>query len=214
MPSQQPTKTAIATTAPLTKDLTLHQRQRRSHKKSRRGCASCKHRRIKCDESKPGCKRCRSFGLECTYEGGVSELTFAGEGCFRLDGLDGLNEVVEVGAKGLESECGLQVAKGSDAGACGFETGRLPSPRTLSQASTIVGHLSGLPSPPTSGSEDGGLKTSRMAELEILARFNERTVLSVGTRQAAKIYQREVFELACMVRLSLFNPPSNAQERF
>ncbi|KAM0721039.1 hypothetical protein Q7P37_003324 [Cladosporium fusiforme] len=74
---------------------------------------------------------------------------------------------------------------------------RLSASKRLSQTSTIVGHLNGLPSPPASGGEASPLKTSDMAALEILAKFNERTVLSVGTNQAAKIYQREVFQLAC-----------------
>ncbi|KAK2686772.1 hypothetical protein QWA68_014955 [Fusarium oxysporum] len=35
--------------------------------KSRLGCRGCKLRKIKCDEKKPGCDRCRIFGIECVY---------------------------------------------------------------------------------------------------------------------------------------------------
>ncbi|PGH07085.1 hypothetical protein AJ79_06363 [Helicocarpus griseus UAMH5409] len=40
---------------------------RKSHKKSRAGCINCKKRRIKCDETKPGCRRCETYGVDCVY---------------------------------------------------------------------------------------------------------------------------------------------------
>ncbi|KAK5939996.1 hypothetical protein PMZ80_007414 [Knufia obscura] len=40
---------------------------RRSHKKSRNGCFSCKTRKIKCDESKPLCTQCKLKSVECQY---------------------------------------------------------------------------------------------------------------------------------------------------
>lgn len=170
-------------------DANHQRRHRRSHKKSRRGCAGCKHRRVKCDEAKPCCKKCRSFGLQCSYDSkSADELTFAGEGCFRL-------EVV--------SDRLGEGRRSSAFDAFGSKALRSLSPAApLSQAAAIVGHLNGLPSPPGSGDEGGAallVETSSIADLQILARFNERTVLSVGTRQAAKIYQREVFQLACTV---------------
>ncbi|KAH3001521.1 hypothetical protein KXV73_001875, partial [Aspergillus fumigatus] len=33
--------------------------------RSRRGCLTCKVRRVKCDEEKPTCCRCRSTGRKC-----------------------------------------------------------------------------------------------------------------------------------------------------
>lgn len=41
---------------------------RRSHTKSHHGCAVCKKRRIKCDESRPICGSCRKKGLPCTFD--------------------------------------------------------------------------------------------------------------------------------------------------
>jgi DNA repair protein RadC len=38
-----------------------------------------------------------------------------------------------------------------------------------------------------------------IAALEVMNRFNQRTVLSVGTTRAAEVYQKEVFRLACSV---------------
>ncbi|KAE9367259.1 hypothetical protein N431DRAFT_495543 [Stipitochalara longipes BDJ] len=38
---------------------------RRSNPKARTGCKTCKIRRVKCDEGKPTCERCRKFGVKC-----------------------------------------------------------------------------------------------------------------------------------------------------
>ncbi|RMZ77148.1 hypothetical protein DV737_g4515, partial [Chaetothyriales sp. CBS 132003] len=40
---------------------------RRSHKKSRAGCYTCKSRKIKCGEQKPRCGNCLIKGLDCVY---------------------------------------------------------------------------------------------------------------------------------------------------
>ncbi|RMD39533.1 hypothetical protein DV735_g5590, partial [Chaetothyriales sp. CBS 134920] len=40
---------------------------RRSHKKSRAGCYTCKSRKIKCGEQKPHCTNCLIKGLKCLY---------------------------------------------------------------------------------------------------------------------------------------------------
>ncbi|KAL2808049.1 hypothetical protein BJX63DRAFT_53490 [Aspergillus granulosus] len=41
---------------------------RRPHRKSREGCAKCKQRHVKCDETRPRCQKCEKLNLECTYE--------------------------------------------------------------------------------------------------------------------------------------------------
>ncbi|KAL4784587.1 hypothetical protein BJX76DRAFT_356945 [Aspergillus varians] len=41
---------------------------RRPHRKSREGCAKCKQRRVKCDETRPHCQKCERLGLDCIYE--------------------------------------------------------------------------------------------------------------------------------------------------
>ncbi|KAK5093438.1 hypothetical protein LTR70_004799 [Exophiala xenobiotica] len=43
------------------------QRQKRTHPKVRTGCTTCKARRIKCDEVKPVCSRCRLSNRKCIY---------------------------------------------------------------------------------------------------------------------------------------------------
>jgi hypothetical protein len=36
--------------------------------KSRTGCSECKRKRVKCDEGKPSCGRCKRFPDRCSYE--------------------------------------------------------------------------------------------------------------------------------------------------
>ncbi|KAF7718612.1 Fungal Zn(2)-Cys(6) binuclear cluster domain-containing protein [Penicillium ucsense] len=45
---------------------------RRAHKKSRAGCVTCKNRRIKCDENRPTCSKCKKRGVDCLYASGES----------------------------------------------------------------------------------------------------------------------------------------------
>lgn len=42
-------------------------RTRRAHHKSRNGCATCKKRRVKCDEKGPPCGNCKIKSLECLF---------------------------------------------------------------------------------------------------------------------------------------------------
>ncbi|KAH8889278.1 hypothetical protein GQ53DRAFT_766966 [Thozetella sp. PMI_491] len=42
-------------------------RQRKYHRRSRGGCASCKKRHVRCDEKKPLCTNCLRSGSECGY---------------------------------------------------------------------------------------------------------------------------------------------------
>ncbi|KAE9365502.1 hypothetical protein N431DRAFT_488658, partial [Stipitochalara longipes BDJ] len=41
------------------------ERKRRFHHKTKKGCKTCKIRKVKCDESRPICQRCLKFGLGC-----------------------------------------------------------------------------------------------------------------------------------------------------
>ncbi|KAL8682351.1 MAG: hypothetical protein Q9186_001627 [Xanthomendoza sp. 1 TL-2023] len=43
---------------------------RRSHQKSRTGCAQCKRRRIKCDELRPACSNCVKHSITCDFQTG------------------------------------------------------------------------------------------------------------------------------------------------
>ncbi|RAK95541.1 Zn(II)2Cys6 transcription factor domain-containing protein [Aspergillus ibericus CBS 121593] len=49
-------------------------REGKVRRRSRFGCRNCKLRKLKCDESKPQCKRCRSFGLLCPFMSNIPDL--------------------------------------------------------------------------------------------------------------------------------------------
>jgi hypothetical protein len=157
--------TAPKTTAAEGKLASDANRQRRAHKKSRRGCSSCKLRRVRCDEKKPNCHRCRDYGVVCTYDGKVSTLSFAGESSFSLNDLSAPNEETSSFTNANTRDRSLDVV----------EIRQLSRSQRLSESSTVLAQLTGLPSPPDS---DGGGSFGK-SELEIFQRFNERTVLSV-----------------------------------
>jgi hypothetical protein len=48
---------------------------RKGHTKSRRGCYSCKRRKIKCQETRPACGHCLKGGIKCDYPILVQETT-------------------------------------------------------------------------------------------------------------------------------------------
>ncbi|CZR65686.1 related to UPC2-regulatory protein involved in control of sterol uptake [Phialocephala subalpina] len=55
-------------------------RKLRAHKKSRRGCGNCKLRAVKCDESRPVCKRCKAYGVVCNYDRKSPDLELSTKG--------------------------------------------------------------------------------------------------------------------------------------
>ena len=58
------------TTSPDTSEISpiLSISSRKGHKKSRLGCHNCKIRKVKCDETKPECRRCEIYGVRCAYD--------------------------------------------------------------------------------------------------------------------------------------------------
>jgi hypothetical protein len=152
-------------------------RQRRAHKKSRRGCSSCKLRRVKCDERRPACHKCRDFGVACSYDGKISALSFAGESSFSLNDLSTPNEQVPSSAKANTRDGSLGVARTHELS--------LSRSRRLGESTTVLAQFTGLPSPPDSDGENSNYAFGR-SELEIFQRFNERTVLS-GMSTASSI---------------------------
>ncbi|KAI0446904.1 hypothetical protein F4803DRAFT_501655 [Xylaria telfairii] len=59
-------------------------RDRRTLRRSRFGCRNCKLRKLKCDEGKPQCKRCSSFGLVCNFMPDVPDLQPVADDTTRL----------------------------------------------------------------------------------------------------------------------------------
>lgn len=63
----EPSGAASGLASPTTALLLAAGYGRRSHRKSRTGCARCKARKIKCDERHPSCLNCISHGVECPF---------------------------------------------------------------------------------------------------------------------------------------------------
>ncbi|CAG9991078.1 unnamed protein product [Clonostachys byssicola] len=52
----------------------LEAQGRKPTRRSRYGCRNCKLRKLKCDETKPQCRRCCSFGVVCNFILSISDL--------------------------------------------------------------------------------------------------------------------------------------------
>lgn len=50
----------------------------KKHKRTRSGCFTCRARRIKCDESRPTCERCRKGSRDCVYPSPTTPSSKAG----------------------------------------------------------------------------------------------------------------------------------------
>lgn len=50
----------------------------KKHKRTRSGCFTCRARRIKCDESRPVCERCRKGSRDCVYPSPTAPSSKAG----------------------------------------------------------------------------------------------------------------------------------------
>ncbi|PGH32776.1 hypothetical protein GX50_04430 [[Emmonsia] crescens] len=161
-------------------------RKRKAHKKSRQGCGNCKIRRVKCDESRPGCKKCSSFGVSCNYDPGAADLQpspsshaqAAGYGSFNLEITRFQNSSPPAPRK---SPCSLNrtilnMINTSQANAC--------SPRPGYDHNI---HDSIFPQ---------YQYQMREHDLELLTKFQARTVCSIGTDATRPIYRREVIRLA------------------
>ena len=127
------------------------------------------------------------FGVSCVYGGKAVGLKFTGESSFDLNEPIPLCPDLSTTTKTVEVN----------------DTSPLSSCQRPSLSSNIVAHCNVLPSSPDSDEERLCYNSPlSLAALEVMGRFNQRTVLSVGTTQAAAVYQKEVFRLACSVSSS------------
>jgi len=81
---------------------TLGSRKLKSHKKSRAGCGECKFRKVKCDEGKPACKRCRIGRYICKYGGSLPLVEVTVNNIARQKAVDNVTFVLgSINAPGL-----------------------------------------------------------------------------------------------------------------
>ena len=168
-------------------------RKLKAHRKSRRGCGNCKLRRVKvgklhlsescegcmterflqCDESKPRCQKCTSFGVFCSYDSQKSDLQSSFDG------------VAKIGT--------LQI---------------LPYALKQTVSSVITPSLRLR----STGSSDGrdAIYDFQMQDLELLKKFQTRTVFTITTDQNLHLYQKQSLQLAHSVRYLDTCPASHA----
>ena len=159
-------------------------RKLKAHRKSRRGCGNCKLRRVKvgelhnfsktrrdtslkqcwqCDESKPRCQKCTSFGVLCNYECPNSALQLSFDGAANI-------ETLQIRPYALKQTVSSIIAPSL----------RLPSTRSSDGKNAIYDF--------------------RVQDLELLKKFQARTVFTITTDQNLHMYQKESLKLAHSVR--------------
>ncbi|KAF2001471.1 hypothetical protein P154DRAFT_553725 [Amniculicola lignicola CBS 123094] len=153
------------------------ERKRKAHAKSRKGCGNCKIRRIKCDETRPHCKKCVSYGVSCNYDGKKPTLDLTAQGSFQVD----LTSAPEI-------------PQGPKDGPFGP---RMPL-MSINQATVCMINAS-LERAPTSNVgnwQQRGLWTITEEDIDTMRRFQTRTVLTIGTTRTAPAYRDCIWNLA------------------
>ena len=175
------------------------QRKRRAHQKSRRGCRNCKLRRVKvraltllqnysfrsiswggllliilshkCDEDRPGCRQCCSFGVSCNYDPNAPDLQTT------YNSMTG-----GVPTKPMPPRSPSQSS--------------MESCFSVGQVEILDSMRPGLICLADDGHSTFMLDIESQGRLN---RFMTRTVLSVGPPQASGVFQTELGELMCGV---------------
>lgn len=139
-------------------------KKRKPHTKSRRGCNNCKLRKVKCDESKPKCEKCSSYGVSCDYETQALQLHFSGTGSFQVEmqkpeqiNLPPAFDAEKLIASMMDAPLYLHVEEGA--------------------ATPDVCYLD-------------------KAHLDLLRKFHNRSVLTIGTPDSVPVYQRVLTQMA------------------
>jgi hypothetical protein len=170
-------------------------RKRRSHKKSRQGCRNCKLRRVKvrvtwsivfqesitndcpkCDETRPKCTKCTSFGVACNYDPKAADLQMSFNGTFS--------------AKNKSTQKVLSGSNPIRDFICALDDPREAFSNVIQAPATPY---------PTIFSNDNATFQLNRHTWDRLSRFQRRTVLTIGTNKTAEIYQSEITKLACSV---------------
>ncbi|CAI6335029.1 unnamed protein product [Periconia digitata] len=166
------------------------ERKRKAHAKSRKGCGNCKLRRVKCDETRPRCKRCAAYGVSCDYDGSRPSLDLAAQGSFQVD---------------LFQSTPSPATSDSPHAATTPIPGPAKPPSTRKTiASMVNASLQNKSSALNSSADMPGMSTFHQVpswtfteeHLDILKRFQERTVSTIGNRQTAPTYRDCISHLA------------------
>lgn len=183
---------------------------------------------VQCDELRPRCRKCLLFGVECDYGGGTKTLQLAGQEAFQLDfaPVSSAEQVIDFStappvSKNQNVEPTQDIGTISSiinpssfnrpSGAASQPWSHRSTPYTpVSMTSTIVTMIdnsmqldfSASDMLPTTGSafiSPVSFWHFSEAHLEILARFRDRTALSIGDKSLAPAYRDVLCQLAMTV---------------
>ncbi|KAJ4347208.1 uncharacterized protein N0V89_011147 [Didymosphaeria variabile] len=174
------------------------ERKRKAHVKSRKGCCNCKLRRVKCDEGKPKCKKCVLYGVSCDYDGSKASLDLSAEGAFQIDLARG--EATVDFAVAPEQACAKTTTL------MNYSAALQKPPVSLNNVATAMVHHSLHDTAPSraDGFVMAGLPhmhrysawTFKESDMEIISRFQTRTVSTIGSKQATSTYRDCIAHLA------------------
>ncbi|KAF2108396.1 hypothetical protein BDV96DRAFT_636934 [Lophiotrema nucula] len=153
-------------------------RKRRAHAKSRKGCGNCKLRRVKCDEGRPQCSKCVAYGVSCNYDTKTASLDLSAQGSFQVD----LTQKVPPKRSLVVNESlGMPLVSTN-------KTVLTMIAASLDESEARDGFGANMPW--------AHRWTFTEADLRILKKFQERTVLTMGTKRTAPAYRDCIATLA------------------
>ncbi|KAH7030927.1 uncharacterized protein B0I36DRAFT_322792 [Microdochium trichocladiopsis] len=82
------------------------------HRRTRSGCWTCRKRRVKCDEARPKCIRCRKGGRECVFPSDMAKGAGASETTKNKTTSPGQDRPSRATASDLDAESELEEASG------------------------------------------------------------------------------------------------------
>ena len=131
---------------------------------------------MQCDEAKPECQKCVGYGVNCNYDGtGFDELKLPGEGAIIFSTIPATN-----GPSTRQDLIKDSMSPEND------------------DDNILIDSLIGMP---LKLHNDEGYYRITKEDVEIIRRFKDRTVFTIGTAHSVLIYRREVVQMVASVSL-------------
>ncbi|KAF1979786.1 hypothetical protein BU23DRAFT_496671 [Bimuria novae-zelandiae CBS 107.79] len=156
-------------------------RKRKAHAKSRKGCGNCKLRRVKCDEARPKCKKCMLYGVSCGYDGSTPSLDLSAEGSFQFDLIRG-EAMFDFSGAPEKPPVSLNTMSTTMA------------QHSLNGASRRMVDSLTMANLPHMDANSAWSFTD--ADMEIVSRFQRRTVATLGSKESSSTYRDCIAHLA------------------
>lgn len=169
---------------------------------------------MQCDEAHPACRKCKLYGVSCDYTGSKSSLDLSAQGSFQVDFAppsDSLSDGVP-SQKRVDTPNPSPYYDGADLRSWSDKSFRAVSPISLNVTmatminDSLQANLDSEAVQPSSGL--GSLFAIPFwsfgeSHLEIMARFHDRTSLTIGNKSMAYVYREIICKLSFSVRPGL-----------